>query len=79
MENWHWTVLQPVNILATMASEHILGLKFQQKLSIGNQQIKKKLKKKGKKNISEKINESVAIVLSSLLNIWCSATWNILP
>ena len=48
MENWHWTVLQPVNILATMASEHILGLKFQQKLSIGNQQIKKKLKKKGK-------------------------------
>ena len=46
MENWHWTVLQPLNILVTMASEHILGLKFKQKLSVGDQQIKKQ--KKGK-------------------------------
>ena len=78
MENWHWTVLQPLNILVTMASEHIWGLKFKQKLSVGNQQIKK-TKKKGKKNISEKMNESVAIKLFSSLNTWCSATWNILP
>ena len=78
MENWHWTVLQPLNILVTMASEHIWGLKFKQMLSVGDQQIKKN-KKQGKKNISEKINENVAIKLSTSLSKWCSATWNILP